>query len=425
MHFYFFLFAIIKCTKNIYNNKSYVIGVWAGKETIRTRVMLQATTWFRSWEKITVYSDKFYKGACEKIQENAYPCQIQCICLGEYSNHLKGTEWKGQWYHAQPRFLPAMAKSYENEPNSDFYIFVDDDTFLIKQPIIKRFSHRNSSLKRATGVKFCVWDKLAEGLIKPERSCHPFLQGGAGVIISHGLLSSVQSELINCSNRFNDPDFAGSMRFAICMERIFGIKKWSDCCLNKFKGLHKYPFKEQNNDYYTKIDRYNDENEPFIESWRYGLHSMPPKNEIPDGVAREPPASFHKMNKSDFYWLSDKIYIDFKVRNKKYRADLGLLAFITYDLPFIKRCYTVKWCVGVWIEIDNNRYFPKKKWNVLLNDEKVPIGYEQTYENGITMRLMCSKLIKDGKIIPLDISGQNGAFVYSIHPLDYYCLSKS
>ncbi|KAK8899313.1 hypothetical protein M9Y10_001626 [Tritrichomonas musculus] len=144
---------------------------------------------------------------------------------------------------------------------------------------------------------------------------------------------------------------------------------------------------------------------------------MPPKNEIPDAVAREPPASFHKMNKSDFCWLSDKIYIDFKVKNKKYRADLGLLAFIAYDLPFIKRCYTVKWGVGVWIEIDNNRYYSKKKWNVLLNDEKVPIEYEQTYENGITMRLMRSKLIQDGKIIPLDISGQNGAFVYSIHPL--------
>ena len=85
----------------------------------------------------------------------------------------------------------------------------------------------------------------------------------------------------------------------------------------------------------------------------------------------------------------------------------------------------MKWGVGVWIEIDNNRYYPKKKWNVLLNDEKVPIGYEQTYENGITMRLTCSKLIQDGKIIPLDISGQNGAFVYSIHPLGYYCLSES
>ena len=71
--------------------------------------------------------------------------------------------------------------------------------------------------------------------------------------------------------------------------------------MNKFKGLQKYPFKEQNNNYYTKIDRYNDENEPFIESWRYGLHSIPPKNKIPDAVAREPPASFHKMNKSDFY----------------------------------------------------------------------------------------------------------------------------
>ena len=431
MNLLFSLFVIIvECTKNLYGNKSYVVSVWAGKETIRSRVMMQSITWYRSWEKILIYSDKFYPGTCEKIQKNAYPCQIECICLGDYSNHLKGTEWKTQWYSAQPRILPAIAKSYENNPQSDFYIFVDDDTFLIKQPILKKFNNRNSTLPRATGVQYCVWNKLIDGLIKPERNCHPFLQGGAGVIISNGLLSKVASKLVNCSNRFNDPDFAGNMRFAICMERIFGIEKWSECCIKKFNGLHrtKFEFKDHNNNYYSSsdfLDSYNDENEPFVESWRKSLHSKPPKLEIPDLVAKEPPASFHKMNRSDFTWLSKKIYINWKVKRKNYRADLGLFAFIVYDLPFIKRCYTLKWCVGMWLEIHSTRFYPKNDWKVLLNKENVPIGYEQTYKNGITMRLMCNELIKnEGKIVPLDISGRDNTFVYSIHPLDYYCLSR-
>lgn len=421
MNLYFYFLVIIECTKNLYGNRSYVVSVWAGKETIRTRVMEQSKTWYRSWEKIIVYSDKFYSGTCEKIQKNAYPCQIQCISLGDYSNHLKGTEWKTQWYSAQPRFLPAMAKSYEINPKSDFYIFVDDDTFLIKQPILKKFNNRNSKLLRVTGVQYCAWSKITKGLIKPERNCHPFLQGGAGVIISNGLLSKVASELINCSNRFNDPDFAGSMRFAICMEKIFGIEKWSVCCLNK----PKFEFKDNNNDYSEFFDHYNDENEPFIESWRGGLNSKPPKYELHEGTAKEPPASFHKMNQSDFTWLSKKIYINWKVKNKKFRADLGLFSFVVYDLPFIKRCYTIKWCVGIWIEIHSTRFGSKSEWKVILNNEKIPIGYEQTYKNGLTMRLVCNKLIKnDGKIVPLDISGQNNTLVYSIHPLDYYGLSN-
>ena len=79
----------------------------------------------------------------------------------------------------------------------------------------------------------------------------------------------------------------------------------------------------------------------------------------------------------------------------------------------------------MWLEIHSTRFYPKNDWKVLLNKENVPIGYEQTYKNGITMRLMCNELIKnEGKIVPLDISGRDNTFVYSIHPLDYYCLSR-
>ncbi|OHT09638.1 hypothetical protein TRFO_21453 [Tritrichomonas foetus] len=389
-----FLFLIHQIYSwNFFDNKTYVVSIWAGKETIRTRVMYQAKTWYRMWDEVIVYSDLFENGTCELVQRKAYPCHVKCITIGDYADHLEGTEWKHRWYFAQPRFLPAMSLSYENKPNADFYIFADDDTFLLKQSLLKKFKSRDSTLPKATGVKFCTWNKIAAN-IQPERSCHPFLQGGAGVILSHGLLSLVASELINCSKRFNDPDFAGSMRFAVCMERVFGFEKWSE-------GF-------------------------FIESWSDGLHSMPPYYELPKLKAVEPPASFHRMNRSDFSWLTQKIYIDWKINNKKYRADLGNLAFIEYNIPFIKKQYIMKWCVGMWIELpfSKKRFKPKRKWIVLLDDDDIVVGYEHTYSNGMTMRLICDVNVEPDKIIPLDISGKDNTMIYLIYPLEVRCLTK-
>ena len=428
LFFLFFCLSFSENIKNIFNNKIYVLGIWAGKETILTRVKYQAQTWMKFWDEVLVFSDKFYNGTCKKIQKIAYPCSVKCISLGDFAHHLDGTEWTHRWYFAQPRFLPAMSESYFHNPNADFYIFGDDDTFFLKPGLIQKFGSRNSSIPLAAGKVYCAWNRISDE-VKPYRTCHPFLQGGAGVLITNGLMSQIASELPNCSKRFNDPDFAGSMRFAICMERLFGTNKWS-------------------------------ENE-YIESWLLGFHSSPPKEEIKSGLVIEASATFHRMNYSDYLWIHPKIYVDWKSplisfqnmnlysnlsnitlnernnnqvlnelkwHNKKlskqifeYRADLSLYAFIEYNVPIMKNSYICIWKIGMWIcpKFGLNagqKIKPKGGWKVIFGENGTIEGYEQRFRNGFRMRVIPDNHVIPGALIPRDISGNDGIFSYGIYP---------
>ena len=347
-----------------------MIGVWAGKETIRTRVFAQARTWFRSFTEITVFSDKFYDGTCEKIQKAAYPCNITCYTLGDFAHHLDGTEWTHRWYFAQPRFLPAMARLFFSNRTADWYLFVDDDTYILKESLQRKLASKNSSEMHAIGKSYCTWDRMSAN-IKPERSCHPFLQGGAGVALSNGLMTVVAPHLDGCSMRFNDPDFAGSMRFAICMERIIGVDKWS----------------------YGRV----------IENWG-GFHSSEPKNEIPSGGVTEAPASFHRMNISDFKWMDSQYYI----HNGTSIIDLGLYPLVERSIPMVRENYAFRWRFGMYIRINGIEHRAKSPWRLTST------GIIQTYANGITIELVFMDGLAAEEIKPVDIRGRNGRFVYGI-----------
>lgn len=278
-----------------------------------------------------------------------------------------------------------MAKSYELHRNADFYIFADDDTYLLKAALLRKFSQADPAKPKATGVKYCTWDRLS-GDVEPYRQCHPFLQGGGGVILSHGLLSQVADELVNCSKRFNDPDFAGSMRFAICMERLVGMDNWSEGA--------------------------------FIEPWSKALHSSEPKVEIPAGNVKEAPASFHRMNHSDFMWMNNKQFVEWKSAGKKYKADLGLLPLVDYVIPIVKSTYRARWKVGVTLTVPflDAVFNATSRWRPLLGKETPePIGYEQTYGKFI-MRLICDETVEKGALIAHDITGKGGIFEYRMYP---------
>jgi hypothetical protein len=203
----------------------------------------------------------------------------------------------------------------------------------------------------------------------------------------------VASELENCSRRFNDADFAGSMRFAVCMERIVGIGNWTE--------------------------------ERFLVPWTRAMHSMPPLFEMPKDGFKEAPASFHRMNHSDFVWLSKRIYADWSLGGKKYRASLGLLPLVRYEVPFLRRDFIAEWIVGIALTLQalGQRCVSLGRWKVLFDTHSRPAGYEQKYQNGIVMRLIADDTVPIGKILPLNIGGRNNVFEYSVHPPDIVCLS--
>lgn len=388
----FLLFAL-SLELNRFGNRTYTVGIWSGKETVTKRALDQAKTWFKFWDEVLLFSDRFYSGACERISREAFPCVVKCVTLGDFGNHLDGTEYAARWYFAQPRFLPAMQKAYEMNPDSDFFIFGDDDTYLGKPVIIEKFQDADPNVPKGTGIKYCAWTKVAQD-VEPKRSCHPFLQGGGGVILSNALMRIAAPHLLDCNRRFNDVEFAGSMRFAVCMERIVGIDKWQD-------GM-------------------------YLDPWMESLHSEVPRIELRDGRVNKPSASFHRMNHSDYVSLDKTVYAQWKWGGRIYKADLGMFAYVEHSVPMVKESIRAHWRVGISLKMPVTQKVkkPATKWKAILDKSGVPVAYEQKYSGGIVMRLVNDESIPQGEVRAYNIMGKKNVFEYAVYPPEVRCITR-
>lgn len=355
--------------KQNYSHQTIAIGIWAGKETLENRVLNQAKTWMRFWEEVHVFTDELPENSCEILNKAASPCKVHCVKLGNYAEHLEGTEWTHRWYFAQPRFLPAMASLYEHSSSSDWFLFGDDDTYFFRPAIERKKSKYNHNTRKVIGKFWSTWAKVTDQ-VEPKRDNHPFAQGGAGVLLSHEMMKTLAPHLVNCTYLFNDADFAGSMRFAICVERVVGIEEWSP-------------------------DR-------AIHTWYTGFHSSPPEFEISDSTVSESPASFHRIMPNMFEAIAKAHYIEYKDHNgRNLSADLALFSFTPQKISLGRRDNVFEWRFGFWISlIDSKTPLLKAKsgWIPSIDKDGNIVSMKQEYEGGVTVTCECDDTIPEGKV---------------------------
>lgn len=229
---------------------------------LMTRVLSQAKSWFRTLDKVFVYSDLFTDEAKLEIANNSRHTKLHFVEITGKSEHLIGSQWRHPWYYAQPRFLPSLHHLWKSNPEARWFIVADDDTYLFPKNIIRRLGKHKSTQPEVISFFWCSWNSITE-FMEPRRNCHPFAQGGSGVIFSRTMMDMIGPHLIECSEMYNGAEHAASMRIAVCMERFFGYENWS-------KGA-------------------------FIKPWRSGLHPGNPDTVIMQGNTWDAPGSFHQV----------------------------------------------------------------------------------------------------------------------------------
>ena len=343
------------------------VGVWAGRETLGNRVLAQARTWMRFFERVFVFTDEAPPGACATVKAAAEPCNVTCVELGNLAEHLEGSEWKHRWFFAQPRFLPAMAALWELNNESPWFMFGDDDTYVFRAPVERKAASLDASERLVVGKFWTAWSRVIQD-IPPIRDNHPFAQGGAGVLVSTAMMKQLGPSLRNCSLSFNDPDFAGSMRFAMCAQRIVGTKEWSP---NR-----------------------------VIVPWSDGFHSTIPDREIAAGEVKEAPATFHQLKPEMFEAVARAHTLEYAMKNgSRVLVDLSLMAFTRCRIALGHETNKFEWRFGYWISVEDV-YEPMlratKKWKANLDGDEL-VGFSQEYEKGVEVICQCKKHLRLGE----------------------------
>jgi hypothetical protein len=290
------------------------VGIMSGKEVLMSRFLAQAQTWIPTFPEVFVYSDKFPNTTKEEILASSPRAKIQFVELPNLAEHIIGSQWQRPWYQAQPRFLPGMYHLWKNNPKALWYVVGDDDTYLIVRNIIRRLTKVSSSNHAALSFFWCTWDQIAEFML-PRRDCHPFAQGGSGVLFSHTLMESLGPHLIECNDKYNDAEHAASMRVAVCAERLFGYENWTKSA--------------------------------YIKHWRSGIHPTSPGVTITLGNTWDPPGSFHQVQPDEMHVLKRSHISD--VGDGHY-YDFGGYAFRSLPIEFT---YRRIWQLHFGYRIDN------------------------------------------------------------------------
>ena len=371
----FFLFLVFSFSQNSF----LALGIWSGKENIGSRVLSQAKTWMRFWSDIYVFTDELPEKDCEKVREAAKPCDIHFIVLSNYSEHLEDTEWVHRWYFAQPRFLPAMRELWKQEPNVSWYVFGDDDTYIFREPLLRKLSKFDENQRRVIGRVWCSNSQFAYILKKD--TCLPFAQGGAGVAISKRFMNEIGDELLKCNQEFNHPDFAGSMRFAFCSERKFGKDVWSASSA--------------------------------LTTWPEGFHADPPNKEFASGMITTAPATFHRVFPPDFPKIAKTHYAEYSdIDSNSYMLDLSIISYTRHRIPLGSLNLNFDWLVGYCITEPGRRvpmFNATSSWSVTTNHKGEIVSLSQQYEKGITMTLQCCPFALPGKLLFEKFADEEGS----------------
>lgn len=271
---FFALFLIFIVSDGNLKPENIAVAVISGKELISTRVKSQAQSWFPTFPQVFVYSDEFPESEVKEIRKLSPHANINFVPIVNRSEHIIGSQWKNPWYRAQPRFLPSMYDLWikNKDKNISWYVLGDDDTYLYIKNILRRLTKHNSSNPEVISFFWCTWNQITDNML-PERDCHPFAQGGSGVLFSKTMMDMLGPNLIRCSEMYNDAEHAASMRVSVCMERNFGYENWS-------KGA-------------------------FIKPWKSGIHPSNPSVVIGQGNTWDAPGSFHQVESKEMAKLKN------------------------------------------------------------------------------------------------------------------------
>jgi hypothetical protein len=257
-----------------------------------------------------------------------------------------------------------METLWKLNPDSPWFLFADDDTYLFRPAFERRLPQFNSSGSFVLGRFWTSWQKVTE-FLPPFRAEHPFAQGGAGVAVSLGMMRRIGPHLRNCSLSFNDADFAGSMRFAICAEWVIGPEEWW-------------------------LDA-------AVVPWLPAMHSMTPDAEIGQGSVLEAPASFHQILPDMFPAMWRAHAIEFG----NVTVDLGMLAFTKNRIRLWHESNVFEWRFGYWIAVEDSQWPLIRavgNWTAKVVGEEELVAFSQEYEGGVVVTCECDDAITTGKV---------------------------
>ena len=217
----FFIFLIYP--RPVHELKDDDIGyiISTGENVMEQRISAQARSWFQFIPEVHVYSNKINESVVKKIVSQNNHVNIIFHEFDIISYALIGSQKGDKWNMAQQRHLPHIADSIQFMPQKKWYMFLDDDTFLLPDSIPLFLSDHINEKNSIYGLIWASFIVLNKFYLQEDQT-HIFSQGGAGVFIAAPILHNISSFLPLCNTQISGFNIPSDLKFSMCMERFYG-----------------------------------------------------------------------------------------------------------------------------------------------------------------------------------------------------------
>ncbi|KAJ3222061.1 hypothetical protein HDU81_010155 [Chytriomyces hyalinus] len=110
-------------------------------------------------------------------------------------------DWSGGWALDAHKNLPGLKLIYKRFPNVDWYLMIDDDSYVMMDNLKMHLQQLDPNKKHYIGQmnRFKGCDGVKEYGTGPH-----FAQGGAGIVISRGAMVAMMENIDDCIVRYKD-----------------------------------------------------------------------------------------------------------------------------------------------------------------------------------------------------------------------------
>jgi hypothetical protein len=256
--------------------------------------------------------------------------------------------------------LTAMVDLYARDPTKQWYMFVDDDSYIFLNNALSILSQFNSSRKVVVGHFYCAWPDVVFGR-NHNMQCMNFPQGGAGVAISRGLLKFLGERLGECNQKYNSRLYAGSMRFGKCVADFVTDGTW----------------------------RYGD----GIQNYKSQFMSRNPILEIEDAFCNRPPATFHNLRPRQLRFVFRGHFSAWTRNGSEWSVDWSHLTCRPF-LLFPEESQQLHLRFGYGISLPNNRVIAAATTAIIPTFEgDEVVEYEQGFGESVKVNIICDDTI--------------------------------
>jgi hypothetical protein len=194
------------------------ICIFSGRDAISARVIGMSHSWYQLVPEVNIYTDSIPAVSWVHLLSNRR-ASLFFHTTNAHPDSLVGSEFENGWQTAQTRHLYAIADLFDRYPDKKFYFVGDDDTFLMPANLVRVLRPYAPDSIQMFGRLYGVFPHFFP-FFRPMGPPADFVHGGAGVVISHGLMAMVGPRLRNCSRIFDIGRMPSDIRLAACLRRL-------------------------------------------------------------------------------------------------------------------------------------------------------------------------------------------------------------